>query len=155
MWGVQVRAQALGSVRAGLFGGKTIRYDMTNADIRVLKLGLRRLTEMMFAAGAREVLPGIHGLPARIKSVDEFDRAFDLADDPRLFHCIAAHLFGTAIMGKSAFSSVVDLELEAHDLPGLYVIDSSVFPTNMGVNPQHSISALAWWAAERIRDRIH
>ena len=137
-------------MRPGIFGGKVIRYDMTDADIRVLKLGLRRLTEMMFAAGAREVLPGIHGLPARIDSVDAFDRAFELPDDPRLFHCIAAHLFGTAVMGQSAWSSVVDLDLQTHDLPGLYVIDSSVFPTNMGVNPQHSISAIAWWAAERL-----
>ncbi|MCA9595702.1 MAG: GMC family oxidoreductase [Myxococcales bacterium] len=150
VWGVQVRARAHGSVRPGIFGGKVIRYDMTDADIRVLKLGLRRLTEMMFAAGAREVLPGIHGLPARIDSVDAFDRAFELPDDPRLFHCIAAHLFGTAVMGQSAWSSVVDLDLQTHDLPGLYVIDSSVFPTNMGVNPQHSISAIAWWAAERL-----
>jgi choline dehydrogenase-like flavoprotein len=41
----------------------------------------------------------------------------------------------------------------AHDLPGLYVTDSSVFPTNLGVNPQHSICAVSWLAAERIAER--
>lgn len=150
VWGVQVRAEAMGSVRAGLFGGTHIEYDMTDADIRVLKLGVRRLTEMMFAAGARAVLPGVHGLPASIASVDELQPMFDAADDPRPFHTIAAHLFGTALMGGSAFNSVVKPSFETHDLPGLYVIDSSVFPTNMGVNPQHTISALAWLAAERL-----
>ncbi|MBK9002268.1 MAG: hypothetical protein IPM35_41655 [Myxococcales bacterium] len=47
-----------------------IEYGITDADIRVLKLGVRRLTEMMFAAGARAVLPGVHGLPHSITSVD-------------------------------------------------------------------------------------
>ena len=33
---------------------------------------------------------------------------------------------------------------------GLYVVDSSVFPTNLGVNPQHTIMALATLLAERL-----
>ncbi len=150
VWGVQVRAQAHGSVSRGLFGGTRIDYDMTNEDIRVLKLGVRRLSELMFAAGAREVLPGVHGLPDRVTSLDALAPLESLPDDPRLFHTIVAHLFGTAVMGHTGMTSVVDPTFEAHDLERLYVIDSSVFPTNLGVNPQHSISALAWAAAERI-----
>ncbi len=155
IWGVQVRAQAHGRVKRPLFGsGTSIEYDMTDADIRVLKLGVKRLVEMMFAAGAREVLPGVHGLPDRIRSVDAIDAVFDVPDDPRYFHCIAAHLFGTAKMGLGASSSVVGPELQAHDLRGLYVFDSSVFPTNMGVNPQHTICAISWLASERLADRL-
>jgi choline dehydrogenase-like flavoprotein len=41
-------------------------------------------------------------------------------------------------------------DLRVHDVEGLYVMDASVFPTNLGVNPQHSIMALAWRAAERL-----
>jgi choline dehydrogenase-like flavoprotein len=152
VWGVQVRARTHGSVRRGLFGRPAIAYDMSDEDVRTLKLGVRRLVEVMFAAGAREVLPGVHGLPDRIASPDAMAKIDELPDDPRLFHCIAAHLFGTAIMGKSAFSSVVGPDLQAHDLPGLYVTDSSVFPTNLGVNPQHSICAISWLAAERIAE---
>jgi choline dehydrogenase-like flavoprotein len=150
VWGVQVRAQAHGGVQRGAFGGTRIDYDMLDDDIRVLKLGVRRLTELMFAAGAREVLPGVHGLPDRIQNMDGLRHLEQLPDDPRLFHTIAAHLFGTAIMGASGMQSVVGPRFETHDLPGLYVIDSSVFPTNLGVNPQHSISALAWLAAEQL-----
>jgi choline dehydrogenase-like flavoprotein len=153
IWGVQVRARAHGRVKRGLFGNVAIEYDMTDEDVRTLKLGVRRLVEMMFAAGAREVMPGVHGLPERIGNLDAMTAIDDLPDDPRLFHCIAAHLFGTALMGKSAFSSVVGPDLQAHDLPGLYVTDSSVFPTNLGVNPQHSICAISWLAAERIAAR--
>jgi choline dehydrogenase-like flavoprotein len=154
IWGVQVRAQAHGRVRRSFLGKTQIQYDMTDADIRVLKLGVRRLVEMMFAAGAREVLPGVHGLPERVRSVDAVEPIFGLPDDPRLFHCIAAHLFGTAVMGLGASSSVVGPDFQCHELAGLYVTDSSVFPTNMGVNPQHSICALSWLASERLAERI-
>jgi choline dehydrogenase-like flavoprotein len=152
IWGVQVRARAHGRVRRGLLTSKVIEYDMTDEDVSVLKLGVKRLVEMMFAAGAREVMPGVHGLPERIHAVDEVAPIFDLPNDPRYFHCIAAHLFGTAVMGSNDSNSVVGPDCQAHDLPGLYVTDSSVFPTNMGVNPQHSISAVSWLVAERIAD---
>ncbi|HEX9294998.1 MAG TPA: GMC family oxidoreductase [Polyangiaceae bacterium] len=154
IWGVQVRARAHGRVRRTAFGGTAISYDLTDEDVRSLKLGVKRLTEMMFAAGAREVLPGIHGLPDRIHSPAEIEPIFDLPDDPRFLHCIAAHLFGTAKLGPEPSSSVVTPELEAHDLAGLYVTDSSVFPTNMGVNPQHTICAVSWLAAERIAEKV-
>jgi choline dehydrogenase-like flavoprotein len=108
----------------------------------------------MFAAGAREVLPGVHGLPESIRSLEEIEPLFSLPNDPRLFHTIVGHLFGTARLGTDPATSVVGPVLEAHELAGLYVIDSSVFPTNIGVNPQHTICAVAWLAAERIAGRI-
>ncbi|MFW6197734.1 MAG: GMC oxidoreductase [Myxococcota bacterium] len=39
---------------------------------------------------------------------------------------------------------------QSHELPGLYVLDSSIFPTNMGVNPQHTIGAIAWLLSESL-----
>jgi choline dehydrogenase-like flavoprotein len=89
-------------------------------------------------------------MPERIRSVDEL-RALDaLPDDPRLFHGIASHLFGTAVMGPDPAHSVVGARGELHGAPGVYVADASIFPTNLGVNPQHSICALAWRIAEGI-----
>jgi choline dehydrogenase-like flavoprotein len=149
-WGVQVRSEAHGRVRRGLFGGASITYDMTNNDIRTLKLGLKRVSHMMFAAGARKIYPGIHGLPDELTDPKGMDALDHLPDDPRLFHGIASHLFGTATMGTDPRRSVVKESGESHELPGLYVADSSVFPTNMGVNPAHTISAVAWYMAERI-----
>ncbi len=149
-WAVQVRARAHGRVRSGLAGGATISYDPTDEDVQTLKLGVKRLTELLFAAGAREVLPGVHGLPDRIRSFDEIRPIDALPDDPRLFHCVATHLFGTAVMGTDPARSVVNPFGEAHELSGLFVADSSYFPTNLGVNPQHTIAAVAWLIAEQI-----
>jgi len=149
-WGVQVRCRAMGRVKRGLFGRTVVKYCPTPEDIAVFKIGVRRLVEMNFAAGAREVLLGIHGMPARISSVDELAPLDDLPDDPRLFHYIAAHLFGTATMGTDPKRSVVGPDCQSHEMPGLFVTDSSCFPSNLGVNPQHSIAAVSWLAAERI-----
>ena len=58
------------------------------------------------------------------------------------------HLFGTARMGSDPATSVVGLDFQHHDVAGLYVADSSVFPSNTGVNPQIPIMALAQLCAE-------
>jgi choline dehydrogenase-like flavoprotein len=47
----------------------------------------------------------------------------------------------------------VGTDFQTHELPGLYVIDSSVFPTNLGVNPQHTIMAAARLAVHRLMAR--
>jgi choline dehydrogenase-like flavoprotein len=151
-WGVQVRATAHGLVRRTIFGGTSIAYDLRDEDVRRYKIGVRRLVEMMFAAGARAVYPGVYGLPERIESVNAV-RAIDaLPDDPRRFHLIAAHFFGTAVMHPDARRGVVNTRGESHEVPGLFVADSSVFPTNLGVNPQHAIGAVAWRFAEKIAE---
>jgi choline dehydrogenase-like flavoprotein len=150
-WGVQIRARAHGRVRRR-FWGTDIAYDLTTEDVRTLKLGLDRAMQMMFAAGARRVYPGVHGMPEEITSVDAIAALHELPDTPRLFHGIASHMFGTATMGRDARSGVVGPDLQCFDAPGVFVLDSSVFPTNMGVNPAHTISAVAWLSAARIAD---
>lgn len=149
-WAVQVRALAMGSVVHGLGGRAVVRYDLTPADVRVLKLGVLRLCELLFAAGAREVLPGVHGLPPSVRSMDELAPLGELPDSPQLFHCIASHMFGTAVMASAPKMGVTSPTGELWDCPGAYVIDSSVFPSNLGVNPQHAIAGLAWRLAERL-----
>ena len=72
---------------------------------------------------------------------------------PQHLNMIASHLFGTACAGRDARRSVVDENLAVHGVAGLHVMDSSVFPTNLGVNPQHSIMAVVWVAASRLANQ--
>ena len=53
------------------------------------------------------------------------------------------HNLGTAKMGHDPETSVVNGFGRAHDVPNLFVIDGSVFPTATGVNPTATITALA------------
>ena len=154
VWAVQVRAEAEGTVREGWGGVDRVRYTMTENDLRIVRKGAALLARMLFDAGAREVWPGIYGVPSILRSIDEVKLIDEAPLDPRSYNCIASHLFGAARMGPDPRSSVVDPDFRVHGVDGLYVVDSSVFPTNLGVNPQHTIMAMSRLAACRVAERI-
>ena len=149
-WGVAVRAEAHGRVQR-VRGRTVVRYRPTRRDVARFRRGLRVMGEMMLAAGAEVVDPGVRG----------FDRA---VDDPRrlrhleergprsaaAFTAAITHMFGTARMGSDPARSVVGPDFSHHNVAALHVADSSVFPTNIGVNPQIPIMALAVLCARRV-----
>ncbi len=149
VWAVQVRARAEGTVQPGWFGPR-IRYDLGDGDLQVVRLGVETLCQMMFAAGARRVFPGIHGMPEVLDHPRQIDTSPLI--DPRQAHFIATHLFGGARMGPDPIRHPVDLDWKVRGLDRVWVVDSSVFPTNLGVNPQWTIMAVARLAAERIAE---
>ncbi|WP_433618100.1 GMC family oxidoreductase [Dactylosporangium sp. CA-139114] len=55
----------------------------------------------------------------------------------------SGHIMGTAKMGNDPENSVVDKYCRSHDVPNLFVIDGSVFPTSTGVNITATICANA------------
>ncbi len=57
-----------------------------------------------------------------------------------------AHILGGCPVGKTALEGVVGPNFEAFNYPGLYVVDGSVMPGNLGVNPSLTITALAEYA---------
>jgi choline dehydrogenase-like flavoprotein len=60
------------------------------------------------------------------------------------------HELGGCRMGSDPRRSVVNAECRTHDVPNLYVVDGSVFPSASEKNPTHTIMALAARAAEHI-----
>lgn len=66
----------------------------------------------------------------------------------------ANHEIGGCRMGSDPRTSVVDADCRSHDLPNLYVVDASVFPSSSEKNPTHTIMALAARAAGHIADRM-
>jgi cholesterol oxidase len=54
-----------------------------------------------------------------------------------------AHILSGCPMGLSAADSVIDANHEVHGYPGLYVVDGSSIPANIGVNPSLTITAMA------------
>lgn len=153
MWAVVLRAQAQGSVHPGLFGTE-IRFDLTPEDMLKLRKGLRFTAEMLFAAGAREVIPGIYGLPDRLTNPDQARLLENGPTDPACYYFALTHLFGTARMSVRPSEGVVGTDFCVHGTQGFYVIDSSIFPTNLGVNPQHAIMGIAMHAAQQIARTI-
>lgn len=62
---------------------------------------------------------------------------------------VTAHILGGAVMGTGPHDGVVDSDHEVFGHPGLYVVDASTIPANLGVNPSLTITALAERFASR------
>ncbi|HTQ45271.1 MAG TPA: GMC family oxidoreductase, partial [Polyangiaceae bacterium] len=152
VWAVVVRAEAEGTVRQGWGARDKVRLDFTRRDVERTRMGTAILARMMFEAGAREVWPGIYGLPSILTRPDQVRLIEEAPADSRLFSMITTHLFGAARMGLDPATSAVGPDFQSHEARGLWVVDSSVFPTNLGVNPQHSIMAMSRLAATRIAE---
>jgi choline dehydrogenase-like flavoprotein len=60
----------------------------------------------------------------------------------------AAHFHGTCRMGSDPGASVVDRWCRSHEVPNLWVVDGSVFPTSGGYNPTLTILANAYRVAD-------
>jgi choline dehydrogenase-like flavoprotein len=60
------------------------------------------------------------------------------------------HNVGTARMGSDPASSVIDGNCRAHDVEGLYVIDSSALPTSGALNSGLTIAAVSLRAAAAV-----
>ena len=57
-------------------------------------------------------------------------------------------------MGRDPRTSVVAPSGESHDVPGLYIADSGLFPTSLRVNPMITIMAVARRIAAGIADQL-
>ncbi len=64
------------------------------------------------------------------------------------------HEIGGCRMGNDPRTSVLDKFCRSHDVPNLYVVDASVFPSSSEKNPTHTIMALASRTADHIADRL-
>jgi choline dehydrogenase-like flavoprotein len=148
-WGAAVRAEAKGRVR--VFRGKPqVFFAPTPRDVAKFRRGLRVLGEMMLAAGADHVSPGVRGF------VERTSRLADLVELERsgptrasAYTSAITHMFGTCRLGSDPRSNVVRPDFRHHAVDALYVADSSVFPSNIGVNPQIPIMAFATLCARR------
>ena len=63
-----------------------------------------------------------------------------------------AHILGGCNIGQDESSGVVDADHQVFNYPGLYVVDGSVIPGNLGVNPSLTITAMSERAMSLIPD---
>jgi choline dehydrogenase-like flavoprotein len=146
-FGVMVSDTARGTVRS-VGRRMVVRYDLHPGDAERFRRGFELLARIFFAAGAREVIVPIEGVPTlRDGDVGPLRHA---RVTPRQVGAMAFHPLGTARAGADPAQSVVDPQLQVHGVGGLHVADGSVVPSSLGVNPQITIMALAARLARRL-----
>ncbi len=64
-----------------------------------------------------------------------------------------AHIMGGVPMGDSPDNGVVDDKFRVFNYPNMYVLDGSILPCNLGVNPSLTITALSEYAMSHIKEK--
>jgi choline dehydrogenase-like flavoprotein len=150
MWVQGCRAETVGEVRVSAGGRPVVHYTLSREDMVRVREAMYLIARTHFAAGARSVLPAIYGMPYRL-GPDEVDQLKSAPLDPRAYVAILSHLFGGCTMGQDPSRSVCDERGRVWGYEALHVADASAIPTNLGVNPQHTIMALArHWATQML-----
>ncbi|KAK1408091.1 hypothetical protein QVD17_39724 [Tagetes erecta] len=139
----------------------TITYKMDVTDEENLKRGLEKSLRILAAAGAEEI--GTHnnkGRTLNVKKVSyhEFER-FVKEESSRALRDLttpicSAHQMGSCRMGVEAKGSAVNPMGETWEVEGLYVADTSVFPTALGVNPMVTVQAIAYCTAQSVLETL-
>jgi choline dehydrogenase-like flavoprotein len=92
-----------------------VTFNLHENDRKLIDFGKNKVMEVLWAAGAREVVQEMR----------------------------FAHLVGAARMGDDPAQSVVDRFGRSHDIPNLFVCDGSIMPTQGSANPGLTTFALA------------
>ncbi len=138
---VMVSDTGEGSVGAHPDGRADIRYEFADLDVERIKRGMYWSAKVLLAGGAHTVMAPVQG-------VEPTQSAEHLAEQlaPRGmtdFTLYASHPMSSCRMGTDPATSVVRPDGRAHGLDGLYLVDSSIFPTSLGVNPSLTTLAMA------------
>lgn len=136
-------------VLPGVDDGVVVQYRLNRADQRNLSIGLARLGELLFAAGARAVYPSLRSFPA-LTSVEQC-RSFLKTDIPLSAMSLSTvHVFSSCPMGENPDHCATDSFGRVRDFDNLYVNDASLIPDSPGVNPQGSTMAIALRNVEHV-----
>ena len=136
-------------------GQRRILYQLSAGDRDRLRFAARTGVEIMFAAGAREVLlPSTEAIGPlsmpRFRRVEEAVHCASLTFAPHQTIITSSHCQATVKMGEDPATSVVDSRGRSHHVRNLVVCDSSVFPDSCGANPMLSVMTLARYQGRRI-----
>ena len=155
-------------VRLNSDGSVAIDYTLSDGDKQRFRTGVAIAIRMMFLAGAKEVIipsnenflgldnfdPMVGSYLTNIDQADLVEKNLQFIPNRTLL--TSAHLQATNKIGTSASASVISTRqrvwnvVTGQEIPNLYVMDSSMFPTSVGANPMQSIYTFAKIFSDRL-----
>ena len=137
--------------------GYEIDYTLSASDQKRLQIGIDTSVEILFAAGAKEVIiPSFEKIRDPqdgmnvFSSLSEYKQAKKLEFIAGQTSLISAHLMGSNKMGTQPQNSVVDPNHKVWGMDNLYVVDGSILPTSPGANPMQTLYTLSYMAAQEL-----
>lgn len=136
-------------------GKPIIDYKLSDELIQRIKKAVVQASKIYFEAGAKMVMVPL-SVANRFTSPDEVEKMMDKIDFKKIgYRMISAHPQGTCRMGADPLTSVVDTNCESHEIKGLFVCDSSIFPTTASSHTMIPVFTMAYRTARYIRENIN
>ena len=123
-------------------------------DVAIMRRALFVIAELLFAAGAEKVLPGVGGIPDSFTSLEDAAILDSPAVKPSNLVVGGNHVFCTTRMHGDPTRGVVDEDGRCHDMENLYIADTGIFPQCPSVNPMFTGMALARRQALILAERL-
>lgn len=139
-----------GTVKLRRSGAPLLDYVLPPRVFAAMREAAKAMARIQLASGATESWSA-HDPPLVARKESDVQR-LDAAPYERLrLTVFSAHVMGGSAMNDDAKKGVVRSEdLALHALDDVHVVDGSVFPTSLGVNPQLSIYGLAHLVSTRL-----
>jgi choline dehydrogenase-like flavoprotein len=134
------------------FEDPLVSYALSDEDLRDLAQALKKLCQLLLAAGAEVLFPSMQGVEPIVdqRSLERLpDRLGRMSSG-----LMSVHLFSSCPMGENRSLCAVDSFGKVHDQDGLYVADASLLCGPPGVNPQASIMAITLRNALKFLGRL-
>jgi choline dehydrogenase-like flavoprotein len=158
-------APTIGSPQRGMIlPNGQVRYEFGQGELEVIQEALITSIRSYLRAGAQRVglaglrdyddsastfHPGDDGAPSALR-----DKVRRVVPHPDRLMMMSAHPQGGLRFGKDPAESAVSTRYHVHGVENLAVVDASLFPSTIVVNPQWTVMSLAWVAADNIAARI-
>ena len=146
--GILVPTESNAVVRDGGLFRRDIKYTPTKEDLTKLGEGLILAAEIFFAGGAKTIMP--HTMDFLELTKDKISVIREKVLEQGGITLGTGHPQGGNKMCSNSDQGVVDPGFKVYGYDNLYIVDASVFPSSIGVNPQLTVMALADYASKYI-----
>jgi choline dehydrogenase-like flavoprotein len=124
-------------------------YALNRTDTEKLRRAIAITTRVFLQAGAVEVYTGVAVQPI-VRNGGELDLLRERPVKAADIEMMAFHPMGTAAAGADGGQGVTDAYGAVYGVRGLFVADTSLFPTSNRINPQLTLMAWALRNARRM-----
>lgn len=139
-----------GVVKLRPSGAPLLSYDMSERLWRGIRDAVKAMARVQLASGA-EASMTTHDPPCILRTEADIARIDGYPFATNRAVVFSAHVMGGLGLGDDPKRGCVNSsDFRLHGIDNLHVVDGSLFPTSLGVNPQLSIYGLARLAATRL-----
>jgi choline dehydrogenase-like flavoprotein len=147
-----ISPEGVGSVNnIPFFKSPFVRFSLTDGDYENIYLGMEKLAEILFSAGAKLLFPSVSSSLV-IKSMNDLKKIRVL--DKSKLNLMTIHLFSTIPIGGLRNEFPLSPDGYLYDNDSIYISDGSMLCDSPSVNPQGAIMAIARMNAIKFLERI-